>query len=255
MTTCIAIRLTSASEYGHSDWKDGTIAYQCDKDATQGEFCGICKRHKGAFGVIGKSYTWGDGTKSTVPEFALKKGTMDDEKKTKVDKGEALYSVFANPLMDDCGEMLVDNQTLLDADYWEDEDYDDADDEDDDEDDGEDDGEDDDEEDDDDDSSSSDDYKGVSKADLRKDLEGRELSTTGLKAALVTRLVNNDNGTDDDEDDEDEKPKKTKKTRKPTAYNLFMKKQLIKYKKKNKDDSHQDAFAACAAMWTKQKTN
>ena len=238
--TCIAIRLAAATDYGHSDWETGTVAYQCEKNATKGKFCGVCTKHKGSFGKIGCSYTWDDGTESTVPEYALKDGTMEDG--TKVGKGDALCCIFANPLMDEEGNMPVEKQDLLDDDYWQcDEDYEGEDEEDDEE----------DEEDDDGDDSSSDDYKGIKVAALRKDLDARDLSTKGKKAALVARLVNNDNGTDDDEDKV--MVKKPKKTRKPSAYNLFMKKELPTYKKKHNDISHKDAFIACAAMWTEQK--
>ena len=50
------------------------------------------------------------------------------------------------------------------------------------------------------------------------------------------------------------KPDK-KKTggRKPSAYQLFMKKQIPLYKKKNPKKSHREAFSAVAKSWKKQK--
>ena len=225
---CIAIRIAAATEYGHSDWETGTVAYQCEKNATQGKFCGICAKHKGAFGKIGCSYSWEDGTESTVPEYAIKDGTMEDG--TKVGKGDAMCSIFANPLMDEDGNMLVDDQQILDDEYWQcdgdDEDEDDFD---------EDEGcwTDDEVEDENDDSASPADYKGIKVPELRTDLEERDLSTKGKKADLVARLVNNDNGSDEDEDDAPKKSKdksKPKKPRKPSAYNLYMKSAIKKYK-------------------------
>ena len=247
---CIAIRIAAATDYGHSDWETGTVAYQCEKNATQGKFCGICARHKGAFGKIGFPYTWDDGTESTVPEYALKDGAMQDG--TKVDKGDAMCSIFANPLMDEDGNMLVDDQQILDDEYWQcdgdDEDEDDFD-------------EDegcwtDDEEDDGDADASTADYKGIKVPELRTDLEERDLSTKGKKAELVARLVNNDNGSDEDEDDAPKKSKDKstpKKTRAPSKYNLYMKHALVKYKKQHPKAEHQTAFKACAAQWTKSK--
>ena len=245
--TCIAIRLAAATDYGHSDWETGTVAYQCEKNATKGSFCGVCAKHKGAFGKVGFPYTWDDGTVSTVPEYAIKDGTMEGG--TKVGKGDALCCVFANPLMDEEGNMLVEKQDLLDDEYWqcdeddedEDEDEEDEDEEDEDDEDGE------DEEDDD--SSSSADYKGIKVADLCSDLEDRGLSTKGKKAALVARLVNNDNG---EEEDEQEAPKKEKKKRSPSLYNLFMQREIPKYKTTH-DCEHSVAFSECAKMWTAQK--
>ena len=246
--TCIAIRLAAAIDYGHSDWKTGTVAYQCEKNATKGKFCGICSKHKGSFGKIGFSYTWDDGTESTVPEYAIKDGTMEDG--TKVGKGDALCCIFANPLMDEEGNILVEKQDLLDDEYWQC-DGDDEEDEDDDEDDDE--GEEDDDEgEEDDDSSSSDDYKGIKVADLRSDLEDRGLSTKGKKAALVARLVDNDNGEEEEAPKKDKKDKKEKKKRPPSMYNLFMQREIPKYKKKH-DCEHSVAFSECAKMWTAQK--
>ena len=228
-TQCSSRVCTWATEYGHSEWTTGTVAYQCPKSASQGKQCGICFRNGSAFGVFGKQ----------VPEYALCDGKMDDG--SSITKGEALCWVVADPDMNDDGDFLTTSQKKLDDEYWQcDEIEDDEDDED--EDDGDDEVEDDD-------SSSSDDYKGIKVAALREDLDGRELSTKGKKAALVARLVNNDNGTDEDEDE----VKTPMKTRKPSAYNLFMKNEIPKYKKKNDDISHKDAFAACAAMWTEQK--
>ena len=235
-TQCSSRVCPWATEYGHSEWTTGTVAYQCPKSASQGKQCGICFRNGSAFGVFGKQ----------VPEYALCDGKMDDG--SSITKGEALCWVVADPDMNDDGDFLTTSQEKLDDEYWQcDEDGDD-DDDDDDEDDEDDAGDDDD--DDDDDSSSSDDYKGIKVAALREDLDARELSSKGKKSALVARLVNNDNGTDDDDEVAVKAPKKT---RKPSAYNLFMKKELPKYKKKHNDISHKDAFAACAAMWTEQK--
>jgi len=246
---CIAIRIAAATDYGHSDWETGTVAYQCEKNATQGKFCGICARHKGAFGKIGFPYTWDDGTESTVPEYALKDGAMQDG--TKVDKGDAMCSIFANPLMDEDGNMLVDDQQLLDDDYWQC-DGDDEDEDDEDEDEG---CWTDDEEDDGDADASTADYKGIKVPELRTDLEERDLSTKGKKAELVARLVNNDNGSDEDEDDAPKMSKaKPKKPRKPSAYNLYMKSAIKKYKAQHPNTEHQTAFKACAALWTKNKT-
>jgi hypothetical protein len=39
----------------------------------------------------------------------------------------------------------------------------------------------------------------------------------------------------------------------PSAYNLFMKDELAKIKKTNKDLSHKDAFKQAAANWSKAK--
>jgi len=248
---CTAIRIASATDYGHSDWDTGTVAYQCEKNATQGKFCGVCSKHKGAFGKIGCSYTWEDGTESTVPEYALKDGAMEDG--TKVDKGDAMCWVFANPLMDEDGNLLAKDGESLDDEYWqcddEDDQYDDEGDWTDD--DADDEADDEDDEDDDDDDSTSDDYKGIKVPELRTDLEERNLSTKGKKADLVSRLVNNDNGSD--EEDAPKKSKADKKPRKPSAYNLYMKSAIKKYKSKNPDTEHQTAFKACAAQWTKSK--
>ena len=252
---CIAIRIAAATDYGVSDWETGTVAYQCEKNATQGKFCGICAKHKGAFGKIGCSYSWEDGTESTVPEYALKDGTMEDG--TKVDKGDAMCCVFANPLMDtdaNC-EMMEEKQELLGDEYWqcdkEEDEYDYEDDEGDWTDDEE---EEEDKDQDENGDSSPADYKGIKVPELRTDLEERDLSTKGKKADLVARLVNNDNGSDEDDAPKKSKDKdNAKKPRKPTAYNLYMKSAIKKYKSKNPDTEHQTAFKACAAQWTKSK--
>ena len=47
-------------------------------------------------------------------------------------------------------------------------------------------------------------------------------------------------------------PNKTK--RPPSAYNLYMKSELPKIKKKNHEMSHSDAFTAVARSWGKVKT-
>ena len=43
------------------------------------------------------------------------------------------------------------------------------------------------------------------------------------------------------------------KAKKPNAYQLFMKKQIPIYKKKNPKKSHREAFSAVAKLWKKQK--
>ncbi len=49
------------------------------------------------------------------------------------------------------------------------------------------------------------------------------------------------------------KAKKGGKKRKPSKYNLFMKNELPKYKKAHPTATHQQAFKAIAASWTKNK--
>ena len=247
---CLSRVCAWATEYGHSDWATGTVAYQCQKSASQGKHCGVCYRNGTAFGLFGKK----------VPDYALCDGKMDDG--TVVKKGDALCWVVADPDMTDAGDFLTKSQEKLDDDYWQCDGDDDDEDGDDDGDDGDD--EDEDDDDDEDDSSSSDDYKGIKVPALRKDLVARDLSAKGKRADLVARLVNNDNGTDDDEDGDDNEvvptkgvaakgvATKVKKTRTPSAYNLFMKEELPKYKKAH-DTDHKDAFCACAAKWTAQK--
>jgi len=248
---CCAIRLTWATEYGYSEWNTGTVAYQCDKAATQGKFCGICARNKAPFGKIGASYTWEDGTESTVPEYALKAGKMDDGQA--VGKGDALCCVFANPLIDSDGALLAKKkQELLDDEYWRcDKDvY--SDDEDCDEDEGSDDEE---VSDDEEDSKPISIDKSVTVADLREMCDGQGIDHDGLsKSEMRSALA-------DIASDEKPKakakakaksPKKEKQKRAPSQYNLFMKRELPIYKEKHSAD-HQVAFKACAAMWTAQK--
>ena len=250
---CIAIRIASATEYEHSDWDTGTVAYQCEKNASKGKkFCGVCAKHKGAFGKIGCSYTWDDGTESTVPEYALKDGSMEDG--TKVSKGDAMCYVFANPLMDEEGNMLEKKQELLDDEYWqcdkeEDEyDCDDEDDEDEDEDEGcwt-------DDEDCDDEQDVSPRKKALNIAELREMCDDNDIDHDGLSKADMREAL--------ELSDSDSPKAKTKKPspkdkvkRKPTAYNLFMKSALKKYKAKNPDVTHKDAFCSVAAQWTEAK--
>ena len=252
-SSCISIRLAAASEYGHSDWSTGTVAYQCEKAASKGKFCGICARNGSPFGKIGASYSWEDGTVSTVPEYALKAGKMEDG--TPVEKGEALCSIFANPLMDADGNMLVDNQDLLDDAYWQcDDEGDDDDDEDGDDDDE---GDDDEDEGDDDDSASAADYKGILLKDIKKDLASRDLSTKGSKKDLVMRLVNNDNGEDADAPVSKKASKSTteRKKRPPSAYNIYMSNNLASYKKNHPSLSHKDAFCKVAGLWANSDDN
>jgi hypothetical protein len=250
-STCISVRLTSASEYGHSKWTTGTVAYQCEKAASKGKFCAICARNGSPFGKIGASYTWEDGTSSTVPEYALKAGKMDDG--TPVEKGEALCSVFANPLMDADGNMLVDDQEPLDDAYWqcdnEGDDEGEDEDEDEDEDEGESEGEDEDE------SASADDYKGILLKDIKKDLTSRDLSTEGRKKELIQRLVNNDNGADEDTSAPSKKSKTERKKRAPSAYNIYMSNNLAAYKKKHPSLAHKDAFCKVASLWANSDDN
>merc|ERR1711918_323342 len=47
--------------------------------------------------------------------------------------------------------------------------------------------------------------------------------------------------------------KKDKVPRPPSAYNLFMKKELPAWKKKNPKADHKEAFAAVAKMWSTKK--
>ena len=49
------------------------------------------------------------------------------------------------------------------------------------------------------------------------------------------------------------KAKKQGGGKKPSAYQLFMKKQIPIYKKKNPKKSHREAFSAVAKLWKKQK--
>ncbi len=49
------------------------------------------------------------------------------------------------------------------------------------------------------------------------------------------------------------KAKKQGGGKKPSAYQLFMKKQIPIYKKKNPKKSHKEAFSAVAKLWKKQK--
>jgi len=252
-STCISVRLTSAAEYGHSKWSTGTVAYQCEKAASKGKFCAICARNGSPFGKIGASYSWEDGTVATVPEYALKAGKMDDG--TAVEKGEALCCVFANPLMDPDGNMLVDDQEPLDDEYWQcDNDGDDEDDDGDDDEDDEDD-EDDDDDDEDDDSASADDYKGILLKDIKKDLTSRDLSTDGRKKELIQRLVNNDNGEDEDSSAPSKKSKADRKKRAPSAYNIYMSNNLAAYKKKHPNLAHKDAFCKVAGLWANSDDN
>ena len=245
-TTCLAIRIASATDYGHSDWATGTVAYQCEKNATQGKFCGVCAKHKGAFGKIGCSYTWDDGTEATVPEYAIKDGIMEDG--TKVGKGDAMCCVFPDPLMDTDGNMLTDDQELLDDEYWQC-DGDDYDGDDYDEDEG---CWTDDEED------SAPRKKALTIAELRAMCEENDIDHDGLSKADMREAL--DDTSDSDTDAPAPKQAKgkaakpsPKKPRKPTAYNLYMKSAIKKYKSKNPDASHQDAFKTCAAQWTKSK--
>jgi len=251
-SSCISVRLAFATDYGHSEWTTGTVAYQCEKSATKGKFCTICARNGSPFGKIGASYTWEDGTVSSVPEYALKAGKMEDG--SAVEKGEALCCVFANPMMDADGNMLLDQvQDELNDEYWNcDKDQDD---EDDDEDEGEDD-EDDEDEDDEDDSASADDYKGILLKDIKKDLTSRRLAIEGRKKDLIMRLVNNDNGADEDSATAPSKKSKTeRKKRPPSAYNIYMSNNLAAYKKKHPSLSHKDAFCKVAGLWADSDDN
>ena len=256
-TTCTAIRIASATEYEHSDWDTGTVAYQCEKNATKGKkFCGVCAKHKGAFGKIGCSYTWDDGTESTVPEYALKDGSMEDG--TKVSKGDAMCYVFANPLMDEEGNMLEKKQELLDDEYWQcdkEEDEYDCDDEDEDE------GCWTDDEDCDDEQDVSPRKKALNIAELREMCDENDIDHDGLSKADMREAL----GLSDSPSPKTKakgkakgkakKPSPTDKAkRKPTMYNLFMKSAIKKYKNKNPDETHQEAFKACAAQWSKDKS-
>ena len=49
------------------------------------------------------------------------------------------------------------------------------------------------------------------------------------------------------------KAKKQGGGKKPSDYQLFMKKQIPIYKKKNPKKSHREAFSAVAKLWKKQK--
>ena len=248
---CIAIRIAAATDYGVSDWETGTVAYQCEKNATQGKFCGICAKHKGAFGKIGCSYSWEDGTESTVPEYALKDGTMEDG--TKVDKGDAMCCVFANPLMDtdaNC-EMMEEKQELLGDEYWqcdkEEDEYDYEDDEGDWTDD-----EECDDEDCDDEQDVSPRKKALNIAELREMCDENDINHDGLSKADMREAL--------ELSDSDSPKAKTKKPspkdkvkRKPTAYNLYMKSALKKYKTKHPDVAHKVAFCNVAAQWSEAK--
>jgi hypothetical protein len=257
---CCAIRLTWATEYDYGEWNTGTVAYQCDKDATQGKFCGICARNKAPFGKIGASYTWEDGTESTVPEYALKAGKMDDGQA--VGKGDALCCVFANPLIDSDGALLAKKkQELLDDEYWRcDKDvY--SDDEDCDEDEG---SEGEEVSDDEEDSKPVSIDKSVTVADLREMCDGQEIDHEGMsksemRSALADitsdekpKAKSKAKGKAKGKDKSPKKEKKEKQKRAPSQYNLFMKRELPIYKEKHSAD-HQVAFKACAAMWTAQK--
>ena len=253
---CIAIRIAAATDYGHSDWETGTVAYQCEKNATQGKFCGICAKHKGAFGKIGCSYSWEDGTESTVPEYALKDGTMEDG--TKVDKGDAMCCVFANPLMDtdaNC-EMMEKKQELLGDEYWQCDKEEDEYDYEDDEGDWTDDEECDDEQDcDDEEQDSSPRKKALTIAELREMCDENDIDHDGLsKPDMRQALDDTDAPAPKKAKGKAKKPSpKDKVKRKPSAYNLYMKSALKKYKSKNPNTEHQVAFKACAAQWTKGK--
>ena len=274
MTTtsnCCAIRLTWATEYGYGEWDTGTIAYQCDKAATQGKFCGICDRAKAPFGKIGATYTWEDGTESTVPEYALKDGKMDDG--SVVSKGDALCCVFANPLIDSDGELLSQKkQEFLGDDFWQcDKDvYSDDEDEDEDEDEGC-------WTDDEDDTPVTID-KSISADDLREMCDELGIDHDGLRKSEMRDALT------DISSDEKPKPKKAAKAKSPKAkaakakspkakaakaakakspkkekqkrapsqYNLFMQRELPIYKEKHGVE-HPVAFKAVAAMWTAQK--
>ena len=256
-TDCCAIRLTWATEYGYGKWETGTVAYQCDKAATQGKFCGVCDRAKAPFGKIGTTYTWEDGTESTVPEYAAKDGKMDDG--STVSKGDALCCVFANPLIDSDGELLSHKkQELLDDDFWQcdKDDYSDDEDEDcDDEDEGC-------WTDDEDDTPVTID-KSITADDLREMCDELGIDHDGLRKSEMRDALT------DVASDEKPKPKKAAKAKSPKAkspkapkkekqkrapsqYNLFMQRELPIYKEKHSVE-HQVAFKAVAAMWTAQK--
>ena len=51
----------------------------------------------------------------------------------------------------------------------------------------------------------------------------------------------------------DKKSKKVKVPRKATAYNIFLKKELVKVKKENKDLTHKEAWAQATKNWAGEK--
>ena len=49
------------------------------------------------------------------------------------------------------------------------------------------------------------------------------------------------------------KKKKSRKKRKPSAYNIFMKKEMAKYKKQHPNMEQAKVMKACAKMWKDHK--
>lgn len=221
---CNARVVTWAHDYGFTDEPTldyYTIGYMCGKPASNGS---CCKSHSSSlpFGRFSKS----------APGYALLDGLMDDGSRIK--KGDAMCWAFPEPDVDDDGNLLNNTQEPLDDNYWMCED-----------------------------GWSDDEFsefntpqkskkvsppknKAPSISSLRERLENLGLSTSGKKSDLLLRLQNTDNS-----------PKNTqnssKKTRAPSKYNLFMARELPKYKKKFPNLDHKTCFSQVAAMWSAQK--
>ena len=234
---CAARCSTWATEYGEGEEDYYTLGYQCERNAKDGKLCAIHDRNGTAFGLFGKK----------APDYALCAAAMDDG--TKITEGEACCWAYGKPDIDDAGELLDDTQDPLTDAYWQcndcDEDEDapktlkakkgktkksagsDSD-------------------------TVANGFKGMPIAELRDLCDEQGIDHDGLsKGALREALA----FYADDAPAKATKAKKAKTTRKPSAYNLFMKDNLPKFKKINSDMAHQDAFKAVAAMWADADEN
>ena len=244
---CAARICTWSTPYGEGEEDYYTLGYQCERTAKDGKLCTIHERNGTAFGLFEKK----------APDYALCAAAMDDG--TKITEGEACCWAYAKPDIDAVGDLLDDTQDPLTDAYWQCNDCDEDEDEDED---------------------APKTLKGKVKKAKPKKSVGSDTVANGFKGKPIDELRDlcDEQGIDHDglskgemrealafyADDapvkatkgkKDTKTKKVKATRKPSAYNLFMKDNLPKFKKINTDMAHQDAFKAVAAMWADADEN
>jgi len=248
-TLCAARCSTWAKPYGEGEEDYYTLGYQCERKPKDGKLCAIHDRNGTAFGLFGKK----------APDYALGASAMDCG--TIITEGEALCWAYAKPDIDAVGDLLDDTQEPLTDAYWQCNDCDEDEDKDEDED-------------------APKTLKGKAKKGKAKKSAGTDTVLNSFKGIMLAGLRDlcDEQGIDHDglskgemrealafyADDapvkatkgkKDTKTKKVKATRKPSAYNLFMKDNLSKFKKINSDMAHQDAFSAVAAMWADADEN
>ena len=240
---CAARVCTWSEPFGEGEEDYYTLGYQCESTAKGGTLCAIHERNGTAFGLFGKK----------APDYALCAAAMDCN--TKITEGDALCWAYAKPDINDDGELLDYTQDPLTDAYWQCNDCDegkdapktlkgkkgkakksagsDSD-------------------------TVANGFKGKPIAELRDLCDEQGIDHDGLsKGALREALAfyADDAPAKATKSTKSTKDKKTKTTRKPSAYNLFMKDNLPKFKKINSDMAHQDAFKAVAAMWADADAN